>query len=1012
MMRITDNNQDDNKMMDDTASADRFWQKQRTFAWSIAAILFFGILLLGIIWIDASQKIQAEREAEFDDAVSEMTGVSLAFEEYTVSAIQRADQLLLLMKSQYEKEGRKTDILQLIKTVGLDKEPLVLLSIADENGDLIMSNQEPFRFSNIQDREHFQIHQEESSQELFISDPVLGRSSGQLSMQLTRRINKPDGTFGGIAVASLSPVYFTDFHKRIDFGNDGMIALVKTNGVIESWEPKETAVIGGNLKEIDKDLFGKIVKKETGTYFETINVDGVKRIYNYRMLHDYPLGVLAGKSENNVFMNFAAMQRKHVWDAILMTVIVLVACSTVVWVTIARTKNAESQFIVYKISEIVSSAMKLEELYPAIYKLVEQRIRAKNFYIVLYDQTSNSLQIPYKVVRNEMVSVCPEAFDQLAVLVIQTRNLYRADSLVLAGFQEKGKFPTPCMGVSYWIGAPLKNSAGDCFGVVAVFDTAEGSSYVNKDQQMLLFISNQIAMAIERKRIAEELTKSQERHRLAMEATEEGLWDYDLVHDEFYYSDRFAEMTGISPGQKLTLEEFGEKVVPHKDISRMHAAANDIVEGKSPYYFFEYSCGEPDDQRWIIIQGKAIYDAEGNPVRVTGSSVDITKRKKMELEIRMKNEALAVLNTRIQEDLNWAALVQKEALPKPFCGNMVQVHSFYVPYNMVSGDFFNYQWIEKNRQLRGYLVDVSGHGMAPALQMATLKTLLDSRFLQDHEVTESVFQEINRMMPEYMFGEYFAGVLYFEFDFRSSLLKVISAGIQFFLAAKPAECRLVPVFSGYLGMFDKAEVQTETLPFRVGEIYCLMSDGVSDLIEMHGAGPQKDFAAYREWIDALSRHPDRSDDFSAVCIEILPDKTPYCLEIRQQDDMEAALDTIHTILERTAPNHAAMLEVAVNEAVNNALRVSECVGIKIKRLGSKITIRVKDDGPGFLAAGDNAGFINGSLADAEFDRKFDELREAENGRGILMMKMFCDQVLYNARGNEVLMVKRDMVLGC
>ncbi len=629
MMRIIGNNRDDNKMAEDLSSADRFWQKQSSFAWIIVATLFFGMLLSSVIWIDASQKIHAEKEAEFDDAVSDMAGASLAFEEYTVSAIQRADQLLLLMKSQYEKEGRHTNILQLIKTVGLDKEPLVLLSIADENGDLMMSNQEPFRFSNIQDREHFQIHQKTISDELFISDPVLGRSSGQLSIQLTRRINKPDGTFGGVVVASLAPGYFTDFYKQVDMDNDGVVALVKKSGVIESWASKDRSVIGADLKKIDNDLFRQLTENGMGTYFAALNTDGVKRIYNYRALHDYPLVALAGKSEKSAFVNFAAVQRKHIWDAVLMTLIVLVGCGTAIGVTIARTKNAETQFIVYKISEIVSSAMKLGELYPAIYKLVEKRIRAKNFYIVLRDQSDNSLHIPYEVVTS--TTVCPETFAPLTRHAIQSGNLYTVDPWNLAGVHDQENFAALCKNGMYWIGAPLKNSAGECFGVVAVFDIADGTGYVKTDQQILLLLSNQIAMAIERKRIEEQLEKSQERYRLAMEATEEGLWDYDLVRDEFYYSDRLAEMTGISHGEKLTLEEFGERVVPRTDIPRMHAAARDILEGKSPYYFFEYSCGQPDDQRWIIIQGKAIYDEAGKPVRVTGSSVDITKRKKMEL---------------------------------------------------------------------------------------------------------------------------------------------------------------------------------------------------------------------------------------------------------------------------------------------------------------------------------------------------------------------------------------------
>lgn len=81
-----------------------------------------------------------------------------------------------------------------MEDVGL--RPYVLLSIADENGDLIVSNQEPF-VSNPADPEHFRVHRVRIVVNFLLAASVLGRSSGKWSIQMTRRINKLDGTFGG-----------------------------------------------------------------------------------------------------------------------------------------------------------------------------------------------------------------------------------------------------------------------------------------------------------------------------------------------------------------------------------------------------------------------------------------------------------------------------------------------------------------------------------------------------------------------------------------------------------------------------------------------------------------------------------------------------------------------------------------------------------------------------------------------------------------------------------------------
>jgi len=71
------------------------------------------------------------------------------------------------------------------------------------------------------------------------------------------------------------------------------------------------------------------------------------------------------------------------------------------------------------------------------------------------------------------------------------------------------------------------------------------------------------------------------------------------------------------------------------------------------------------------------------------------------------------------------------------------------------------------------------------------------------------------------------------------------------------------------------------------------------------------------------------------------------------------------------------------------------------RVGGKLIIRVKDDGLGFNTKEDNV-----LLKEDMYEEEFDEQLEAEGGRGILLMRLFCDKIIYNAKGNEVLLMKQ------
>lgn len=378
--------------------------------------------------------------------------------------------------------------------------------------------------------------------------------------------------------------------------------------------------------------------------------------------------------------------------------------------------------------------------------------------------------------------------------------------------------------------------------------------------------------------------------------------------------------------------------------------------------------------------------------------IDMTEKKRAENMLRERERES-------QRELDLAARAQQNSLPQFFHGEKVRVDKIFRPHHTVSGDLLNYRRFTAKQKLCGYVVDVSGHGMATALQTATFKMLLDNTLLSGGEINADVFQGINQKILPYLQEGTFAGLLYFEFDFKVMCLKVISAGITLFLTAKADKCELVPVSGGLLGIFDQADVGTFTMPFAPGEVYFMMSDGLSDMIEESGLQRQKSLTGYKRWLEKLVDSPARQDDCSCVSIEILKEAKNICVvTIQDEYELEEAQKTIADYLESNVPIYACPLDVVVNEAVNNGMRAGGLVRVTFRRLKKRIVIRVRDYGAGF-AAKEIVGRIN-SLSDEELDAEFEARQLAESGRGIFIMKMFCDRIVYNKKGNEVLLMKR------
>ncbi|HUK11832.1 MAG TPA: PAS domain S-box protein, partial [Thermoanaerobaculaceae bacterium] len=182
-----------------------------------------------------------------------------------------------------------------------------------------------------------------------------------------------------------------------------------------------------------------------------------------------------------------------------------------------RERAEELRAAIYEISEAANQAENLEELFGSIHAIVGRLMNAKNFYIALYDPASNLLSFPYFVDEKDST---PEPFPLgkgMTSHVMRTGRPLLAQPGALDQLQAQGTITRLGSDSVDWLGVPLKVQ-DRVIGVLAVQSYVGDVRYTKADEDVLSYVSAQVADAIERRRARDLLAATNE--RLVREAGE------------------------------------------------------------------------------------------------------------------------------------------------------------------------------------------------------------------------------------------------------------------------------------------------------------------------------------------------------------------------------------------------------------------------------------------------------------------------------------------------------------
>ncbi len=299
---------------------------------------------------------------------------------------------------------------------------------------------------------------------------------------------------------------------------------------------------------------------------------------------------------------------------------------------IGERKRAEQiNRVLFRISNAVNTTKDLNELYGSIHRSLGEIIDLTNFFICIYHKQSNRVSFPYFVDQYDSGYVYAERINVenslTGEVLLAQKTLWHKKADLLLRVAEKRLIGTA---PETWIGIPLKIE-DEVIGIMSTQCYEDQDRFDSIDLDILNAVSDQVALAIERKKNEQALVVSEKKYRTIIESIDDGYYEINLEGNFTLVNQALAKMLGYSrhtlPGMNI------DRYISEHSVQRISESFASVQATNQPGKTLELELIRRDGKiRYAETVVTPVCNDDGEPAGFRGISRDITERKLAEEE--------------------------------------------------------------------------------------------------------------------------------------------------------------------------------------------------------------------------------------------------------------------------------------------------------------------------------------------------------------------------------------------